>query len=456
MVRRTARPPTAPPQPDSPRAEADPVPRSGGMRKPRRLLLGGVVAALLVSGILCWRPAHALYVRSQAEAALLDRDGERALSVLTPALSIAPRNAEFHFLAARAQRRRGDLQQAREHLQRAWELGHPVDQLQREQWLAMAQAGQLREAAPHLAGLLMNAGENGWEVCEAYAAGYILACRFDEAQQILEAWKRDFPDDAQPHYFEGRWLDSARATARAVTAYREAMRRDPQREDVRRHLAACLVKLHQYDEATALLGSLLEDTPTDADLLNDWATCLLEQGDADRAGPAVVKALQSNPEHVGARLTRARIASFSGDYEAAVEILAPLAAERPYDVEARYAWAMALQAVGRQEEAAGEFAFAAEGREALSQVQGWLDRLRKEPRNAELRFRIGAVLSRYHSPSEGADWLRSVLDVDPQHREALEVLVEYHRSVGHHELADTYARQLQAVAAAEPAEGLEP
>jgi tetratricopeptide (TPR) repeat protein len=425
-------------------------------RSRRRVLMWGILVVVVVAIVLGWRPVTELYIRSQATAALNDRDGERALQLLEPALRRWPTNAEFHYLTARAQRRRGELLQAREHLQRSWELGHPVVQLQREQWLAMAQAGQLREAAPHLAGLLMNAGEDGWEVCEAYAAGYILACRFDEAQQILEAWKRDFPDDAQPYYFEGRWFDSARATARAVEAYREALRLDPQRDDVRRHLAACLVKLHQYEEASSLLESLLKASPTDADLLNDWATCLLEQGDADEAESAVTKALQANPQHAGSRLTRARIASFSGDYEAAVEILAPIAAERPYDVEARYALAMALQAVGRQDEAAGELAFAAEGREALSRVQGWLDRLQKEPRNAELRYQIGEVLSRYHSSSEGADWLRSVLDVDPQHREALQALVDYHRSAGHHELSDTYARQLQALAAAEPAEGIQP
>ena len=57
--------------------------------------------------------------------------------------------------------------------------------LKREELLTLAQTGQLSKAEPHLPKLLIDAREDGPEICEAFVRGYLDTFRLDRAFELL-------------------------------------------------------------------------------------------------------------------------------------------------------------------------------------------------------------------------------------------------------------------------------
>ena len=173
------------------------------MPRSRKIMITLVVLVAVTIGFLLTHLEDLRVARQLAVArrALKDRDGDKALSAAREAVRLSPRQGEAHFTLARAFRRQGQLDKVRESLEHAAKLGVPPDRIRREEWLALAQAGQMKEAQPHLSELLINPGDDGPDICEAYANGFFLTYRLDAAEQILDAWEKDFPQDPQPHVF---------------------------------------------------------------------------------------------------------------------------------------------------------------------------------------------------------------------------------------------------------------
>lgn len=398
------------------------------------LLLGVITSPLLV---VRWNVA-------KASNAVTKRDYPRALDFLKHAASQAPDDATVHFHLARCFRHLGDMNSVRKHLESALRLGYPKKAILREEWLAQAQSGQMSEAEPHLSELLQDAGDDGAEICEAYVNGYFLTTRFREAFELLDVWQADFPKDAQPYLFRGRYLQSQNAAKEAVAAYREGLKLEPWRHDLQLNLARCLVALHEHAEAAEILNRLETQTPNDPEVLENLGTCLLQRGQLPESVRFLTRLLEIQPRHAGGRLTLARVYLQEQRHEEALGLLKELAAERPFDIEVRYSHALTLLAAGEKERAAEEFRFVKTAREAMDGARRMMEVVtRKEPGNVDLRYQIGSLLLKYESPESGAGWLRSVLEIDSSHRPTHEALVGYYELLGNRELADQHRRYLQ-------------
>jgi tetratricopeptide (TPR) repeat protein len=392
-----------------------------------------------------WRPAQVWYRLREGRSALRSRDAEAALRWVTPVLSLAPENGEAHFWLARAYRRQGDMPAVRDHLHRARALGFPADQVTREEWLAMAQSGQMRDAAPHLSRLLIDPGEDGQDICEAYVNGFFLTCRFPEGLELLDVWQAEFPDDAQPYLFRGRYFSSVGNTQGAIAAYRAGLARDPDRLDLQLPLATLLVELRDFDSASQLLQSILSAAPDNIEALDRWSACLLEQGRAEDANVVLSRLLQRDTRHVRARLTRARAQSIPGRADNAVALAQAVVDERPYDLEAHYVLGRALQAAGRADEAAPHFEFVQTGRSQLQAARRLIETVvLREPDNVAARYEVGHTLLQYDAPEDGAGWLQSALDLDPRHQPSHAALAEYYTRCGNLSLAERHRRQLSS------------
>ena len=140
----------------------------------------------------------------QARQQLVARQPEKALRWLDLATAVVGANSDERFLRARAQRKLGRLDLAKSLLLHAFELGYPRDRLEREQWLCMAQTGQLRQAEPHLVQLLTDPQGDVEEICEAFVNGFGMNYRFDDALKVLDAWISDYGQDPYPYYLRGR------------------------------------------------------------------------------------------------------------------------------------------------------------------------------------------------------------------------------------------------------------
>lgn len=399
----------------------------------KSLLFGG--AALVILGLCLARPALLEYRLWQARRALNDRDAQQALAWLESAEHLDANRSDVHFWKARAYRRLGLYDKVRSALDHAARLGHSIDQLKREDLMALAQSGQFSKAESHLPNLLMDAGQDGPEICEAFVRGYMNAFRLDRALELLDAWQVDYPDDPQPHFCRGVFRERQENWPEATEAFRRALELAPHRDDVRLHLAQVLREQRQYQEAEEHYRFCLERKPDEPEVLAGWGECLRDQRKLDQARQVFARLLERSPDHFDSRLAMGEIELDSSHAQQALRWLVPAADERPHNANVRFALANALSQSGQGEQAREHFEFAAASQTAKIRVQSLLPRVVDEPDNVEYRYEIGVNLLKYGEPSNGVVWLRSALEVDPDHRPAHTALADYYRDQGNDTLA---------------------
>jgi len=444
----------------------------------RSVLAIGVIVALL--GGAFWKPISVAWSLRGARNLLRERDSEGAVSVLVGAHRIDANNPEVNYLLARSYRRLGKFGRVAEHLDVAEGYGWPAELIRLEQLMGAAQAGQLNASAPELYKFLSRGGDygdEGPEVCEALVNGYFLSYQFGLAQPLLDEWQSAYPDDAQCYMFRGLFYENRANPGKAVAEYRKAVLLSGTRTDVRLRLAEVLKKTIQYDEAIAQFEACrLEDT-SHPEVLTGLGQCYHGQGEIDRAREMFEEVLASDPGHFEAQLALGQLEETAGRPQQALRWLRPACRLRPSDTEARYSLALSLQAVGRRRsdrsarlqdggsaisvagalllasrraeaeltlsEAAYHFQFVADAQQAMGRVQVWTDIIRSEPRNADLRFKIGSHLMKYDNPQHGLGWLLSVLDIDAGHVATHRLLAEYYSGKGKTERAAFHAKHVE-------------
>jgi tetratricopeptide (TPR) repeat protein len=403
----------------------------------------GLVSAVMLLGLvwlMAWRPwFHLRHLQSARE---FQRVGELAAAdaQLQAALRLIPNDPETLRLLARNARRVGDLRAFRRYLDAAREQGADPDLLHREQILSLAQVGQLREAEPELPTLLQSAEGDEQEICRAFVQGYLLNLRLPDADRLLDSWERDYPQDHEPYLLRGYARESVSQYEAAEIAYRQALKRAPYRSDVTVRLAQMLLERRQIDEAYRILSEARERTPDFPPLELTWAQCLHQRGEFDAAREVLQRSLTANPDDAVAAGLLGRIQLAEQQWDAAIQWLQVAARLQPRDTTIRYALGQALQAAGRRQEAQGHFDYVAEAAGPLDELEATLERILGEPENAELRYRAGSILLEYGSAEDGAKWLRSALQIEPQLSAAHAKLAQHHARRGESASAQYHLR----------------
>lgn len=392
----------------------------------RTIGIGACLAATLAAAAWLLTPAMVVQWRLRmARRALASRDLAAALDWLRAALRSDPQRLETYYLLARTHRRRADVVRAAVYLKQYADQGGDPALAERETILSLAQSGRLREAEPHLAELLIEPQGDGPDICEAFVQGYFLNLRIDAALELLTAWQQDYPADPQPHFMQGFLYQALGLWPEAVKAYRQGLLRAPDRADMRARLGETLIKQGQWEEADQELGRAAAEAPDRPDILVALARCRFQQAASDQARQLVQRALQQLPDHFEARRLLAEIELAEGRFAEAAAVLDRLFRQRPYDPTIRHALGRALRALGRCAEAKPHFDYLAEAEPALHRLEQLIRRVLSEPHNPELRYQIGRTLMRYGSPEDGARWLRTVLEIDPAHQGARQLLAAY-------------------------------
>jgi tetratricopeptide (TPR) repeat protein len=396
----------------------------------RRYLVVGVLVAALAAVVVLWHPLLIEWRVCRASRLLRERNNDRALTELRAALRIAPDRPETLLMLARTHRRLGNLERVPALVRRAKSVGGDPGLAQREMWLLLAQSGRLREAEPHLAELLRDAGDDGPDICEAYVQCYFANLRINEANQLLDAWQKDYPQDAQPHFMRAYLLQGLGSMEEAVAAYRQGLEIAPGETIMRCRMAQGLAKLGELDQAAELLRRCAEEAPQNAEVLMSWGDCFFMQGDTDQARQILEQLLDHAPDHFEAKRLLGEIELADGRFQEAVDHLQVAVDLRPYDTTSHNALGRALRGLGRADEAQPHFDYVAEAEQPLSLMERQLREVVERPDDLELRYQIGATLLKYGSPEDGAKWLRTVLELHPDHAEANLALAAYYEARG--------------------------
>lgn len=376
----------------------------------RGLLLAGSVALLVAAlpEVALLRAAGLIDGRRDAEAA-------RWLAV---ADRLSPRRGAVHFHAARLARRRHDFAAVHRRLQAAFDAGWPVADLEREQWLAMAETGNVEEMQRHWADLFSDPRTDGPEISRAYVVAALARIRLRDARRVLDAWAADHPDDAGPHFFRGmihaiqlEWEDAGRAYARCLEL-------DPRHNEARRGLAESFAKRLRFGEALEEWTRLLALDPADTAAAVGRCDCLVQLGEADAAQRELAGLLERRPGDVAVLELAGRLELAAGTPARAVDLLSRAVAERPEDAELRYALGRALRLAGDADAARDHLAYREAAAEPLDRLRRLLVQLPHKPWDADIRAEIGELTTAWKSRAEGRQWFLRALDVDPEHPRA--------------------------------------
>lgn len=403
----------------------------------RRSIGLGVLLVVLMGLAFALNPVRVEYQLWRGRAELLRGNPSAAQVHFHHAERISPDKAETHFWLARTSRKAGDLEGVRRHLDEAQRLGYrDRDHLRREWWLVLAEAGHIRETEPFLAEMLTHPGEDGREICDAFATGYCMNLRFEEALALLDAWQADYPNDYRPHLRRGHIYAGNEQWTVAEAAFREAFRLAPDELDVHRGLARALMGLGKTDEAEHHLRIVLDREPTDADSLIKLARILRDRKEYTEAIALIRRVLDWEPENFDARLSLAKLLLAAGDAAEAVRQAGPLVELWPQDLESRYVLGNALRAAGRMKEAESHFRVHTELQRNWERLEELKRLVKQRPSDPELRYELGLLLLRHTNPrSEGVAWLQSVFQFEPDHQGAHRALAEHYEKIGQRELA---------------------
>jgi tetratricopeptide (TPR) repeat protein len=420
-----------------------------------------LVTALIVgAGVAVW--AVTVEVALWRGAACLEaREHERAFAWLRFAARVSGERGELHYLLARCYRRLSRFAEVSVHLRRAQELGWDVSQLEREQWLALAQTGQFEAVNPHWAVLFEHPGSDGPELSKAFVTGCLGWFRVADARRVLEAWEADYPRDPEPHFQRGRLAETALDWAGAVQAYRRALELAPQRTDARLGLANALVKVGELQAADAEFRRVVEADPSNVPARVAVAQSAGKLGQPNEAKRLLHEILQTQPNYVDALLELGNLELRTGQVPEAQVHLRQAAELKPESREVLYAYGKALQAAGQTAAANQCFKFVDEATKPLAQLKKLLDRLLQDPENRDVRFQIASITWKYKSRDEGEKWFRSLLRINPQHQPTHAALAIHYKLLGNEERA-AYHRGLSGglegikkVVKVEPGEGRE-
>lgn len=333
-------------------------------------------------------------------------------------------------LQLRIARRLRDFDQVQELLEQSKTWNVPRAEIDRERLLAMAQTQQFAALAPRWPELLNAPREDGPEIAYAYYIWSMLNHRVSDAERALILWQQDYPQDAQPWFLLGRYYQSQEKWANAEDAYRKAVELDPQSDENLLSLAHALRVRLKNEEARKTFHQYLQRHPDDPVALRGLAQTFANAGDVTQAADILGKSYEKHPEDFDTQHAYGQQLLNAGRVAEAATVLAKAHQAVPEYANLAYDYARALKASGQTAAAEPLFAFVAESRPALDQLNRLEIRLQSEPQNLDIRMEIAAITAKYVSRREALRWYTNLLQIAPQHRPALDAVKELRSALG--------------------------
>jgi Tfp pilus assembly protein PilF len=383
------------------------------------------------------------YGLAAARRALHEGNASLALSVLETLADRGAQSPEWQLLRIRALSSAGYLADAEKLLAEAQASGWDPADLKREALLLKARRGDVKKVEPQLVELLAAGAsdEIAEEVYEAMAQGYWASYHAGEALECLDFWRRWQPQNLVPRLWIAEIYERTERPDQAIAEYREILELDPKRTDLLAKVGDLLLKKRELAEATDAFERCLASSPESADALLGLAECRRRQSLNDEVKDLLYDALtlDLSPSQVGRALgILGALALEDREHARAVWLLHESIQVDSNEPATHTSLAAALAALGQTELAATERQHARDTSDRRSRLVRTTRKVLEEPANPDLRCEVGLIRFEQGVWDEGADWLKTALEIDPQHRAAHEGLVKYYEHVGDLEQAQRH------------------
>jgi predicted Zn-dependent protease len=349
-------------------------------------------------------------------------------------------SVRLHLLAARAARREGDFEAAKQHLHECQDnLGDNSPQSGSVLEWAMLRAaeGDLDTVEEPLKEGLRNGPEQAPLILEALAEGYLRLSRVLDALRSVDAWLSLQPDNVQALYLRAKIHRQVGAAQKAAEDCRRVIELDPQRDRARWWLALALLEIGRYQEAVGHLEFLRKRSPEDADIRVRMAQGLSLLGQNVEARALLDGVLAEHPDHGMALFEHGQIAMRGGQLAEAETWLRRAALALPYDYKAQWALGDCLRRAGKTEEAEVQIAHAnqlKDRRQRQGEIMTHL--MSQRPNDPALQCELGTLLLQLGDPKQGESWLLHALYLDENYVPAYEALADYYQQRGDLDKAD--------------------
>lgn len=222
--------------------------------------------------------------------------------------------------------------------------------------LSLFNAGRIDEAEREARrALRLNAG-----AAEAHTLlGVILASRGNASSEAADSLSQAAalnPNSFDARFYLGRVLYSVKDYAGAVDQLRSAVRLNPRHAEARFFLGTALESAGESEAAMAEYQELVKLDPQSSIGQLGLGALLVKQGKVGEAIAALKRSISLDGRSFEAHWALGRALALSERYAEAVESLKTAVSLAPYRADAHYQLGLALRRLGRNEEAAREFA----------------------------------------------------------------------------------------------------
>lgn len=391
------------------------------------------VVAWFWSDVCLWQADNCLRVRNDQQAAWWSRVGSIG----------AQDNWQAALIRLRIARRRQQFDKVEKELKRAAELGAPRKEVERQGWLAMAQAGQYAQMERHWFDLLEDPRDDEPEIGRSFVAWASRRHLLQEAFSVLAMWHKDYPNDPEPFELRARINLAMNDLKSAEESCREAVRLAPRNIENRWRLADVLRQRLEMKESIQLYLGILKENPDHLPALSGVAQAYLSAGEMESAMTFIRQATAKHPDDLELLKNQGQIELAAGDLEAAAKSLDKPYQAAPENSDLAYSYGLALKGCGRLKEAEPLLEFAAESREHVNQLKSLEERIRRDPNDIETRLKIAAITAKYISRKDAVLWYQNLLAVAPTNRAAHAALADLYSQLGEKNQAAEHAHWLE-------------
>ena len=387
----------------------------------RRMLVLAVLGGLWAGWpVLC---------RRQASSALKLQQPETAVRWLRWADLSGLSKLETALLRCQTARRLGDPQAIRTSLEALETLGASARRIEREQILALAHSGRMREAAPHMSRLLTDLDGDNRDVSCSYIVGFLRAQRYREAGALIDALMKDDPENPFPWYARGRVFALQQLLPKAEADFREALKLSPDWPEPAIELAELLHESHRQRDAMPLFRKLLDQQQFTVRAAVGLADCLKSIGEPAQATGVLEQARTAGQADATWWIALGRLHFEEGRFVEAEPALQRGLQMQPWADDALFTLAQCQRQLQQDEMAAENFRRVEEFRAALAKLRNLQDQITASPTDEQVRMEAAELMLKYQDPLDGVVALQGVLDLNPNNRQAHKLLADYFEQV---------------------------
>ncbi len=269
-----------------------------GLKEPgwfrRRALWGVLLVALAVLATFA-RSGYSVWARQAAIDRLQAGAISDACRFLRWAAWSAPDDGLIDMISAFCFRQLRQPELWKASLIAAEKKGVAREDLERETQLYRIQSGDWFEGAESRFSAFAGKGVTTYDVPAAFVQGCLASGRNGLAQQILDVWDSDFPNDPHVAYMRGKYWETMGDVQQARAQFEAAVTLEPRHEAARVSLAEFFEQNNRLQEAYRQYAGLAAASPASDVAVIGVARILRKMGHLDKAG-TILKPLAFSTE----------------------------------------------------------------------------------------------------------------------------------------------------------------